>query len=339
MISSGAIRRWMMAGSALAALTLSSCNEQDYLYYQAPVASKHSDVTHKLKQLQGNSVVDILWVIDNSGSMYSHQQNVIANTALFLSQFVKAGNLLDWKMGLISTDTSDTPFIGFGPGRELTASTPGNVGLFQAAVDALGTGGTFQEEGFAPMLQALRRYPDFVRPRSTLAVIFVTDAEEQGDKSVQNVIADLAQIKDTRETVSYGIFWTHDLGCTDNPGEAEWELAGSRYGDFIQATSGKAYALCSPDFGNNLAAMGKDLVSRITSPKLFLDTRPRASTLRVVHRGVDVPAGLPGTGGYWYYDQGLNAIVFHDLSFAPGDDEEVRVIYDEDNGQDLPSET
>jgi hypothetical protein len=323
------------AAMALAALTLTSCNDQGYLYYQKPVPAKHSDVTHKLKQLQGNSVVDILWVIDNSGSMYQHQQNVISNTALFMSQFVRSGNILDWKMGLISTDVADAPFIGFGPGREVTSRTPGNVGLFQGAVNSLGTNGTYQEEGFAPMLQALQRNPDFVRPNSTLAVIFVTDAQEQGSQSVQDLVADMAQIKSTRETVSYGIFWTRDLGCARNPGEEEWELQGSRYGDFIQATSGKAYALCSSDFGANLADLGKDLVSRITSPKLFLDSRPRVSTLRVVYQGNEVKAGVPGSGGHWYYDQGLNAIVFHDLSFAPGDDEEVQVIYDEDTGIDL----
>ena len=46
---------------------------------------------------QTEQPLNVAILIDNSGSMYSHQQNVIANTALFLSQFVKAGNLLDWK--------------------------------------------------------------------------------------------------------------------------------------------------------------------------------------------------------------------------------------------------
>ncbi|NDD91706.1 hypothetical protein EBZ37_06440, partial [bacterium] len=181
---------------------------------------------------------------------------------------------------------------------------------------------------------ALRRYPGFVRPNSTLALIFVTDAKEQGNQSVQSVVSELSNLKATRDTVSYGIFWTRDLGCIRNPGEDDWNLQGSRYGDFIKATAGKTWALCSSDFGKNLAELGKDLVSRLTSPRLFLDSRPRVSTLRVLYRGKDVRAGLPGTGGYWYFDQELNAIIFHDLSFAPGDDEEVEIVYDEDNGVD-----
>ncbi len=326
--------RVSILSAACLSMMLMGCNEQGYLYYQKPVASKHSDVVHQLKKLEGNSVVDIVWVIDNSGSMYTHQQNVIANTALFLSQFVQSGNPLDWKMGLISTDKSDGPFVGFFPGQELTSRTPGNVSLFQGAVSRLGTDGTYQEEGFDPLLTALRTYPDFVRQRSTLAVIFVTDAKEQGISTVPDVLSELSRFKSTRETVSYGIFWTRDLGCARNPGEEDWAFSGSRYGEFIQATQGKAYPLCSSNFGANLADLGQDLVSRITAPRLFLDTRPRVSTLQVVYQGREIPAGLPGSGGYWYYDQGLNALVFHDLSFAPGDDEEVRIIYDEDNGID-----
>jgi hypothetical protein len=55
----------------------------------------------------------------------------------------------------------------------------------------------------------------------------------------------------------------------------------------------------------------------------------------VLYKDKPVPGGLPGSGGFWYFDQKLNAIVFHDMSFAPGEDESVRVVYDEDNGQDL----
>jgi len=313
---------------------LIGCNEQDYLFVKKPVPTNKVEVQHKLKELQGNSVVDIIWVIDNSGSMYAHQQNVISNTALFLSQFVRNGNLLNWKMGLISTDKSDLPFIGFGPGRELTSSTPGNVQIFQSAVSRLGTNGAYVEEGFDPLLQALKTNPDFVRPKSTLAVIFVTDAQEQGTDSVPDVLKELAKFKGIRDTVSYGIFWTKDLGCSDNPGEDDWNVRGSRYGQFIQATQGKTYALCTKDFGANLAALGKDLVSRVTSPRIFLDYRPRVSTIRVLHHGQEVKAGLPGSGGHWFYDQDLNALVFHDLSFAPGDDEDVEILYDEDNGSD-----
>jgi len=322
-----------MAG-VLSMLFVSGCYEGGYLYQQIDRPSKKSDVTHKLKQLQGNTLVDILWVIDNSGSMDPHQQNVARNTQIFMNQFVQGGNPLNWKMGLISTDKADNPYVGFKPGPELTPQTPDATLMFQRAVGRLGTMGSSVEEGFEPMLQVLQQHPDFLRPRATLAVIFVTDAQEQGRDAVSNVLADLAKMKPLTDVVSYGIFWTDDLGCGNNSGEDDWSLKGSRYGEFIDKTHGKSYALCTSNFGANLADLGKDLVSRVVSPKLFLNTVPRSSTLRVYYKGNLVKSGLPGSGGNWYYDKNLNAIVFYDLSFAPGEDESVRVVYDEDNGQD-----
>lgn len=330
------LKNLVCVSSVLATSALfSGCQDEGYLFKQVERPSKKSDVSHKLKQLQGNTMVDILWVIDNSGSMMSHQQNVIRNTQIFMNQFVQGGNPLNWKMGLVSTDRSDDPYVGFKPGPDLTPQTPDATLVFQRAVGKLGTDGSATEEGFEPMLQALQQRPDFLRPRANFAVIFVTDAEEQGRETVAQVLNELARMKPLQEVVSYGIFWTDDLNCGNNSGESDWTLKGSRYGDFIDRTKGKSYPLCTNNFGANLADMGKDLVSRITSPKLFLDTVPRSSTLKVLYKDKPVPGGLPGTGGFWYFDQKLNAIVFHDMSFAPGEDESVRVVYDEDNGQDL----
>lgn len=317
--------------TSLMAASLTGCRDEGYLFYSNQKPSKSFDHAHKLKQLQGNSVVDIVWVIDNSASMMDAQRNVMVNTQIFMDEFTKKGNL-QWKMGLISTDKSEAPYIGFGSGRELNHQTPNGVQLFQSAVSQLGLNGTYLEEGFDPLLGAFRRYPDFVRSNSVLAVIFVTDAQEQGEEAVTDVLASLGQIKQLRDVVSYGIFNATDLNCDNNGGEEEWRVFGSRYGEFIQSTSGKAYPLCAPDFGMQLSDLGKDLVSRVSSPKLFLDARPLLSTLKVFHGGVEVPGGPRSSGGYWYYNVQMNAIVFHDLSFAPGDDEEVQVVFDEDTG-------
>src|SRR5687768_4795521 len=46
--------------------------------------------------------VDILWVIDNSGSMGDKQIAVSMNASTFMSNFVTKTNLV-WKMGLLST--------------------------------------------------------------------------------------------------------------------------------------------------------------------------------------------------------------------------------------------
>lgn len=50
-----------------------------------------------------NSKIDILWVIDNSGSMDTSQQNLSQNFPSFISGFSSRG--LDFHMGVVATDT------------------------------------------------------------------------------------------------------------------------------------------------------------------------------------------------------------------------------------------
>ena len=88
--------------------------------------------------MEGNSAVDILWTIDNSGSMGDHQRDVIANANSFISQFTQS-TALEWRMGLVSTDTQDEPYVGLIPGTELNYLTPNAVTKFQQAVRRLGT--------------------------------------------------------------------------------------------------------------------------------------------------------------------------------------------------------
>ncbi len=52
----------------------------------------------------------------------------------------------------------------------------------------------------------------------------------------------------------------------------------------------------------------------------------------MIYKGEDLKGGLKEEKGYWLYDFDLNAILFHDLNFAPGDKEEVTVEYREDDG-------
>jgi hypothetical protein len=102
--------------------------------------------------------------------------------------------------------------------------------------------------------------------------------------------------------------------------------------------NGKNYKLCE-DFGPGLAEMGKILVQLSISPKIFLEARPRAGTVKITYQGRVLPPGPKAEGGFWVYDPQLNAILFHDLDFAGSNNsvEDVQVSYLEDSGQDLPN--
>jgi hypothetical protein len=313
--------------SLLGFLFLASCGQKTgILYHIEDVPYVPYEGVHSLKQLQGQRKVDILWVVDNSPSMGSHQANLIKNADLFINQFVAKGGL-EWKMGVVSTDIHQPPLAGFTPTSLVNYQQPDGVARFQAAVRKLGTGGDSTERMFAPIQKHLTENPGFLRPEATLAIIIISDAAEQSGIAGKDMLNILYGLKggDHKKVIVYGALTPTDFACP-NVGEDRWPYAGSSFEEVIDGTKGKVYKLCG-DFGQNLADLGRDLITRVERPFIALKDRPDPSSIRVRYKGKDLSGGLPEDGGYWIYDFDLNRIVFHNLDFAPGDTEEVTVSY------------
>lgn len=286
--------------------------------------------THQIKQLRGYRQLDILWVIDNSGSMGDDQENVIGNTGRFIDQFAKFTEL-DWKMGLISTDEENTPYVGFSPASALDRMVSEPVKLFQSAVRRLGTEGSGEEKVFTPVMHTLTVHTDFLRKKAILALIIVTDAMEQS-KGVDapKFLKFLTRLKgDSKKILVYGVLGARDLGCHDKGEEGSWDYAGSVYEKIITKTKSKAYPLCNEHFGDQLANIGKDLVKRVKTLRVPLKTKPVSSSVKVTYLGQDLPEGSKKSGGLWVYEPLENSVLFHDLNFAPKENAEVAVTYEE----------
>jgi hypothetical protein len=134
----------------------------EFLYHQKNLPVEKVDIRKKVKETNGLSRHDVLWVIDNSGSMSSHQKNVIKNTDVFMQSFT-SNKKLDWKMGLVSTARGDQPFVGFTPSTQLNSKSTNPVGIFKNAVSRLGLNKGCPELVFEPVMDALNQYPDFVQ--------------------------------------------------------------------------------------------------------------------------------------------------------------------------------
>lgn len=335
----------MMKARVFAAMVivLGACGNKDpFLYYSKPEKGSVTFDTN-VKEMIGANRVDLLWVIDNSGSMGPHQGNVIDNSALFMQDFIKNG--LQWKLGLISTSYNADPYYGFSQNQSLDYRTVDPVKVFQDSVRALGVSGDATERTFSPIVKALRSNPGFLRADTPLAVIVVTDAEEQSDESsyyggwFAPSMAYAAFLQEFRTLIGarpyyvYGIYNANDLGCTDRFDDLPWSYAGSPYELFHQgANASGAFALCTPNFGKTLARIGQDIVQRVVRSEIRLKHRPKERTIQVLHKGALIRGGKREEGGYWMYDYGKNAIVFSDLSFADGDTESVSIQYSPDDG-------
>ncbi len=296
---------------------LSACGQKsNYIFHSDPPPQRFFAETYKIQEIDSSNRVDILWVIDDSGSMDSIQQNVAQNAQIFMQEFLKS-NYIDWKMGIITTDVDYTPVLGFS--TPFDRSTPDPVPLFSDTVRRLGTGGSSSEYVFYNTERAFKYPTHFLRPNSHLAVIMVTDEVEQSQEYgpsykaapffqlVRNLIPDRYKVR------FYGALNANGL---DDCFDYAMAYTGTPYEEIIKLGEGFVISACKKDFGADLAKIGKDIASILSYPRLLLSARPKVETIKVTYKGVELEPGLPEQGGYWYYDDEFNLIIFYNLNFS-----------------------
>ena len=268
---------------------------------------------------------DILWVVDNSPSMDKYHDSLMQNMDLFINNFTKKSQLVPWRMGLLSTDTSDDPYIGLKSGNRLDSTETNPSDRFINAISRLGTGGSAREKSFDPIRFALESYPDFLRKNSKLFIIIVSDEKEQSIQSLEKFLNFLKSLRPLFSISTYGIFEKPEEDCGSGK-----KFKGSHYERFIRLTRGLSYSICSDDYGLVLSAFGEDIAKKITTSKIYLNSVPITKTLQVFYDGRPIPSGTSFRGGFWLYNISENAIFFHDLSFLKeGDDtEKIKVTFE-----------
>ncbi len=156
--------------------------------------------------------VDILWVIDSSGSMAPKQARLAASFNGFINQLVSANPPIDFHIAVVTTDTDDPltrgilrpwtlgalsgDYIGCVPqmpsgtlcntSTTVAASTATAASAFNQIVGQVGIAGSAQERGLLaaylaltnPANQATPASAKFIRPEAALYVIVVSDEDD-----------------------------------------------------------------------------------------------------------------------------------------------------------------
>lgn len=141
---------------------------------------------------------DILFVIDDSGSMSEEQANLRTNLAAFITALRDSPIANDFQVGVTTTSvsgsTSTAPIGEHGAliGPVLSGGSGTLVADFDAQVALVGTGGSGKEQSFAAMRFALTsplvddpagNNKDLLRPGARLAVIFLSDEDDCSDQA------------------------------------------------------------------------------------------------------------------------------------------------------------
>ena len=204
-----------------------------------------------------NSRVDILFLIDNSGSMSSFQKTLADNSEVFTDAFVKLP-FIDFHLGSISTAGQNYSDGGGKLMRRLGKSyvTRRSPRLQESIKQRilLGSNSSGTEIFFDNIVSALSEpvlstyNKGFYRENALLAIFVLTDTEDQGYFKSEYAVEFLEELKDgKREAIIAGAALARpSRGCRGENQEPE-ELM-----HFMNSFGGHVFDLCKGDFGKGL---------------------------------------------------------------------------------------
>lgn len=321
-------------------IVLPACTEYDF-ESEAPdppavpaTSDPYSAVrTDHLAQRDPVDEVDVLWVVDNSGSMGDDQALLVESFPEFMNFFLGLEGV-DYHVGVVSTDMYAED--GQGRLREVegrrwiddTVFDP--IPMFQMMA-LMGTGGSGDEMGIAAAHAALSTERDafnagFYREDALLSVITVSDEPDYSymlPVSEQEMVDFMLELKYEPGMVSYNTIVgpTPDGCATAQPGTA--------YETVRLGVGGIAWSICDSQWDELLERLAMQAAGM--KQEFFLSEVPLEGTIQV--RAIE-PDGteLDFTMDVDYtWNPQRNSILF--LEYLPPPFTDVDVTYEVDHGE------
>jgi hypothetical protein len=241
--------------------------------------------------------VDVLWVVDNSGSMEPRQQNLARNFQAFMDVFSRTA--IDFRIGVTTTDIFTSPGQLHGSPAILSPSTPDVVARFGDNV-RVGTDGSAFEAGFHAAKLTLDQLAQakadalaagapvtFLRDGAYLYLIFVTDEDDRSDGDLRSYWRHFETAKgvgnDGTVTTAAIVGDVPQNDCGATPAE--------RYVELSALTGGEVGSICDAEFAQSLRALATSAVGLKRKFALTRPPSPETLTVRLYYPcGVDAQA-------------------------------------------------
>ncbi len=267
----------------------------------------------------GTVDVDILFVIDNSGSMGSNQTNIKNNFDTFMNAFTAAG--VSYQIALITTDSSD--FVG----DVITNSTPDPITEFNNQIDSIGTRGSAYEKGLWYAYESTTvgdasssSSTGFLRSSARLVVVYVSDEADYSHQTYgsggsttmlpSDYVSSLRSLKSSTDLiVAHAIAGDYPSGCTANGG-AQF---GDGYYDVVNDLSGTFMSICASDWSTTMDTLARESIALSAFP---LSEVAIEETIEVTVDGV--------LSADWTYSALENSVSFN---IAPADGSSISITY------------
>jgi len=248
--------------------------------------------------------VDIIWVIDTSGSMNRYDAELLAGIEAMLSALPDAG----WRLAMMSNDPGSASIEAQFP------LVPGDdIADADTMYQNMGRGG--REEGFDASYEYLvnNAYAQtWLRYDAALLVVFVSDEEEQSDDHFP-IVGDYIDWYKTQRNGSVFLSSIINLDPSESLCNTNATNNGDRYEEATNYFGGVVVDICSADWSAGVA----DAATRLEPyESIELTYVPIESSTRVF---------INGALNYdWYYSSTDNTIYF---TIIPGGNDLVEVGY------------
>ncbi len=311
-----------------------------------------------------NGKIDILFVIDNSGSMAASQQAMADNITRFFEKFDAKG--FDYQIAVIGTDAyrpmfnpSLAPMAEYRDGvgtahtsgyKIVTPNTPNRQQVFITNMKQ-GTNGSGDERPLqsveAAFANANNQATTFPRADAFFSIIILSDADDLSATTSSTLdngtdyyanpnmipLQHYVDFFDAKFGVVNGVrsgkyninsIGVMDAACKQQVASGGENKIGNRFMQIADMTAGIKGSICG-DFGTTLSDISYKIIQLRT--RFYLERELDPSTLHVFIDGAEVPLTTNVNGNGYMYNADDNSVSFIG-SYVPGPGASISVSFD-----------
>jgi len=269
-------------------------------------------------------ILDIVFVIDNSGSMGVFQGELSNQMTSFMNVFLSSG--ADFHLGFITTDRGYLQCTGIVCWIDNSSVNP--VDWTQGVISHISVGGSAYEKG----IEMAKRFfentdynnggapgTSFWRDDATTVIIYVSDEPDFSTGSWTAYTGFFDNLKPNIDMMRhFAVIGDHPTGCSFQWGSILRTISyGLGYWDMTQRYNGEWYSICATDWGNQM----QDLANTVTIRTRFAldEPDPIESSIQVSINGQSTTTG-------WFYDANNNSVVFEE-GYVPEPSQTITIEY------------
>lgn len=276
--------------------------------------SGNGDIVHWFNErhVQDESkVVDIVFVVDNSGSMNDQQLELSFQMHDFVT--ILQNMRVDYHLGFITTDSSALrSYEGF---DWIDNRHPDPVSWAAGVINSIGTGGSPFEQGiyyayaFTSNVANSSRY---WRPIANYVIVYISDEPDYSPNSYASYFSFFDNIKPSASLVrQFAVIGDYPSGClnVNSANGMTYNVPyGAGYYEMTQRYNGQAYSICAVDWGMQMQNLATAVAIR--SSFELLENNVMEDTIEVRVNGQIVTS--------WTYDVSTNSVIFDSDSIPEG---------------------